>query len=193
MSKPEFAKLNLDLKAALAACAEGDAAAFKEVYRLTAPKFFAILKNQLKDAEAAKDVLQEAYVSIWKNAHRFDADKGNAFTWMLVIMRNRGLDRLRAEARAPVTEEIAETVPDGAARPEQQARTRNLGLILERHLAKLPEQVSLSISLNVVQGMTCREIGHILDVSPNTVKAWVRRGLKKLRADMPMDSVSAVL
>ncbi|QYI99837.1 sigma-70 family RNA polymerase sigma factor [Thalassovita mediterranea] len=193
MSKPEFAKLNLDLTMALAACAEGDAAAFKEVYRLTAPKFFAILKSQLKDAEAAKDVLQEAYVSIWKNAHRFDADKGNAFTWMLVIMRNRGLDRLRAEARAPVTEEIAETVPDSTARPEQQARTQHLGLLLERHLAKLPEQVSLSISLNVVQGMTCREIGHILEVSPNTVKAWVRRGLKKLRADMPVDSVSAVL
>lgn len=193
MSKPEFAKLNLDLKTALAACADGDAAAFKEVYRLTAPKFFAILKSQLKDSEAAKDVLQEAYVSIWKNAHRFDADKGNAFTWMLVIMRNRGLDRLRAEARAPVTEEIAETVPDSTARPEQQARTQHLGLILERHLAKLPEQVSLSISLNVVQGMTCREIGHILEVSPNTVKAWVRRGLKKLRADMPVDSVSAVL
>ena len=193
MSKPEFAKLNLDLTTALAACAEGDAAAFKEVYRLTAPKFFAILKGQLKDAEAAKDVLQEAYVSIWKNAHRFDADKGNAFTWMLVIMRNRGLDRLRAEARAPVTEEIAETVPDSTARPEQQARTQHLGLLLERHLAKLPEQVSLSISLNVVQGMTCREIGHILEVSPNPVKAWVRRGLKKLRADMPVDSVSAVL
>lgn len=193
MSKPEFVKLNLELKTALAACADGDAGAFKEVYRLTAPKFFAILKSQLKDTEAAKDVLQEAYVSIWKNAHRFDADKGNAFTWMLVIMRNRGLDRLRSKARTPVTEEIAETIPDDAARPEQEARTRNLGRILDSQLAKLPEQVSLSISLNIVQGMTCREIGHILEVSPNTVKAWVRRGLKKLRADMPVDSVSAII
>lgn len=193
MSRPDYVQLNLDLKAALAACAEGDANAFKEVYRLTAPKFFAILKNQLKDAEAAQDVLQEAYVSIWKNAGRFDAEKGNPFTWMLVIMRNRGLDRLRAQSRAPMTEEIAETVPDEAARPEQRTRNAHLGTLLDKHLAKLPDHVSLSISLNVVQGMTCREIGRILEVSPNTVKAWVRRGLNRLRAELPIESVGAAL
>ena len=53
--------------------------------------------------------------------------------------------------------------------------------------------VALSISLNIVQGMSCREIGTVLDISPNTVKGWVRRGLKKLRADMPVESVNAVL
>ena len=193
MAKPDFEALNSDLRDCLSRCANGDRAAFKTIYDLTSPKFSAILHNQLRDADAVRDVLQQAYLSIWKNAGRFDPDKGNAFTWMLVIMRNRGLDRLRSVARTPTTEVIEDTIVDDSAAPEQLARNSSAGRLISKHLANLPEHVATCISLNVVQGLSCTEIGTALNVSPNTVKGWVRRGLLKLRAEMPISSVSAVL
>ena len=192
MARPDFSDLNAKLAASLKACAAGDRRAFQTIYTLTAAKFAAILTNQLKDPEAARDVMQQAYLSIWRNAAKFDAEKGGAFTWMLVIMRNRGLDRLRSQARAPEMDVIADTIEDTGTLPEQGARQAHAGRLLKSHLSKLPEHVALSISLNIVQGLSCREIGHVLDVSPNTVKGWVRRGLQKLRADLPVDRVDAV-
>ena len=189
----DYVELNKKLQAALQDCAAGDQRAFQTIYQLTAPKFMAIVTNQLKDAEAARDVVQQAYVSIWKNAAKFDASKGQPFTWMLVIMRNRGLDRLRSRARAPETEMIEDTIVDDAVRPEESSRHSHAGRLLAKHLSRLPQHVSMSISLNVVQGMSCTEIGKALDVSPNTVKGWIRRGLKKLRDDMPVSSVGAVI
>jgi RNA polymerase sigma-70 factor (ECF subfamily) len=193
MISTDFASLNEKLTVSLAACANGDRRAFQTVYTLTAPKFAALLTSQLNDAEAAKDVMQQAYISIWRNAGKFDPAKGNPFTWMLVIMRNRGLDRLRSRARAPVTEMIEETIVDHGVQPEQNARYSHAGRLINKHLSCLPEHVSMSISLNVIQGMSCREIGQVLNVSPNTVKGWVRRGLKKLRHEMPVDRVDAVI
>lgn len=193
MAKPDYERLNGALADALAACANGDRKAFEKVYQLTASKFLALLTRQLGDPETARDVAQKAYVSIWRNAGKFDPAKGKAFTWMLVIMRNRGLDHLRSLARAPETEEIAHTLADPADQPEDQARLKAAGRLVARHLAELPEHVSRAISLNVVYGMSCSEIGHQLDVSPNTVKGWVRRGLKRLNTEMPASSLSAIL
>ncbi|MEM5518552.1 sigma-70 family RNA polymerase sigma factor [Henriciella sp. AS95] len=193
MTKLEFDALNERLCEALGKCAAGDKTAFKTVYELTAPKLLNLLTHQLKDPEAARDVMQKAFVSIWSNAGKFDPSKGKAFTWMLVIMRNRGLDYLRKRARAPETEEIEHSIPDTSHQPEQAAEISAAGRLVSRHLAKLPSHVAQSISLNVVYGMSSTEIGTALDVSPNTVKGWIRRGLKQMRADIPGNSVSAFI
>ncbi|WP_300379165.1 sigma-70 family RNA polymerase sigma factor [Henriciella sp.] len=193
MPKQDVEDLNDQLKRALSQCAEGDRNAFSHIYALTAPKFTSILINQLRDPEAARDVLQHAYLSIWRNAGRYDPSKGKAFTWMLVIIRNRGLDHLRSKARTPEMEEIGETIVDGADQPEDLARTGDGGRLVARHLALLPEHVARSIMMNIVEGMSCTEIGLKLDTSPNTVKGWIRRGLKRVRAEMPVTGVSSVL
>lgn len=190
MAKLEFEVLNDQLCSALTKCAAGDKAAFKTVYELTAPKLLNLLTHQLKDSEAARDVLQKGYISIWSNAGKFDASKGKAFTWMLVIMRNRGLDYLRQCVRRPETEEIEDTIPDSACLPEAAAGISAAGTVVSTLLSKLPQHVAQSISLNVVYGMSSAEIGRALDVSPNTVKGWIRRGLRQLRADIPGNSVS---
>lgn len=193
MEQPDYDALNEKLLEALAQCAKGDRQAFACVYSLTAPKFLSLLQRQLNDAEAARDVLQKAYISIWQNAAKFDARKGRAFTWMLVIMRNRGLDHLRSRARAPETTEIGAGIADVSPEPEEAAQISAAGRLVARHLAGLPEHVARSISMNVVYGFSCTEIGHLFDVSPNTVKGWVRRGLKQLRSQMPANSMTALI
>jgi RNA polymerase sigma-70 factor (ECF subfamily) len=181
------------LKQHLEAIAAGDKRAFKAFYEVTSGPCYGIVLRLLQDPDAAQDVLQKAYVSIWKNAGKYDAAKGKAFTWIVVIMRNRALDALRARARAPETELIEETVID----PTQKAEARAESFLLSRHLQKafdrLPDHVSVAVQMNVVEGYSSREIGELFDVSRNTVKTWIRRGLASLRHDLPMSSYSAAL
>ena len=72
MAKPDAEDLNDQLTRALEQCAAGNHSAFQKIYALTAPKFTSILLNQLRDPEAARDVLQHAYLSVWRNAGRYD-------------------------------------------------------------------------------------------------------------------------
>jgi len=88
--------VNKVLAQSLSAIAGGDKTAFKTVYTLTAPKLNAIIRGMIKDEALTHDILQQAYVSIWENAGKFDAQKGKAFTWILVITRRKSLDMIRS-------------------------------------------------------------------------------------------------
>ena len=107
-----FTAVNLELAQCLKLCADGDKSAFTKLYKLTAPKLQAIVAGMVKSDALAADILQSAYLSIWKKAHAFDPEKGKAFTWMLVVTRNRAYDELRRLKRTGVTLELPENIID---------------------------------------------------------------------------------
>lgn len=192
MSEESHADDNSKLANALKRSAAGDRSAFKTIYDLTSGKLFALIVSMVKDREAAEDILQQVYVSIWKNAGRFDEEKGRALSWIMVIARNRTLDALRSRQRAASTEELADTLPDERSQsPEECAETAILSDILAAQLAALPERMASAIRLNILIGLTSSEIADQLGVSRNTVKSWVRRGMEKLKADLPLESYQA--
>lgn len=180
---------NEQLESALQRCASGDRDAFKIIYVISSGKFSAIISEMVKDDDVMRDVLQKGYLSIWKNAAKFDRTKGKPFTWMLVIMRNRAIDVLRSNARIRPSEVLEETLVDLAPRPESTAQMNHLRDVLQTHMNDLPGLTGKAIWMNVVEGWTCKEIGQQLDVAPNTVKSWVRRGLQKLNADLPFETL----
>lgn len=193
MSKP-YDDTNRVLARALALCAAGESSAFTDIYDLTAPKFTAIISGMVKCEETTRDILQRAYLSIWTNAHKYDASKAQPFTWMLVIMRNRALDVLRERKRRGEHEELDEGMADDeASSPDRQARMQQVGVLLSSHLSVLPARMAHAIVLHVVEGHSCREIGERLGESPNTVKSWIRRGLERIRADFPFQSLDAAI
>lgn len=181
------------LKNALLRSAEGDKQAFSRVYELTAPRLSAIVMGIVNCEETTNDVLQRAYLSIWQNAGKYDAQRANPFTWMLVIMRNRAIDALRARARFHVTEELDEAVEDDGMRPEASARFEQVGRLLTEMIGNLPANMEAAIMLQVVHGYTCREIGDQLNQSPHTVKSWIRRGLERMRNEMPYATSAAAI
>ncbi len=181
------------LKLALKACAEGDRESFSKVYALTSRKFFAIVVRMVKDEDTARDILQQAYVSIWKNAARYDAAKASPFTWMLVIMRNRAIDYLRSASSRSETAEIDDSIPSEAISPDRHADRALLGQILTEHMGRLPEKMAMSIRLRVLEGLTCDEIGHYLKVPRNTVQSWIRRGMLQLRKDLPFETLEQAI
>lgn len=177
----------------LKSCADGDKQAFSDLYLATSAKFHAVVLKMVRCDETTRDILQKGYLSIWTNAARFDPGKAKAFTWMLVIMRNKAIDVLRSSRTASRTEEITEHLLDEAPRPPVRAQMNQAARVLEAKLAKLPDRVSQAVVLHVVHGYSCKEIGERFDASPNTVKSWIRRGLERLRAEMPYDSFAAAL
>ncbi|MCP4042940.1 MAG: hypothetical protein GY731_13440, partial [Gammaproteobacteria bacterium] len=83
----------LDIQPLLQACAQNDQKALERLYELTAPKLFGLLLRILKREDLAQDVLQEAFLKIWKHAPDYNPGKSNPMTWMTSISRNSALDR----------------------------------------------------------------------------------------------------
>ena len=106
--------------------AAGDRAAFRRVYDLSSAHLLGLAMRMLGRRQVAEDVLQDAFVSIWKNAGSFDPKLAQPMTWLITIVRNRALDILRSEGRrmessleADADDEASQDVPDTAAGPLQ--------------------------------------------------------------------------
>ena len=85
----------------------GDRQAFQRVYQLSSGRLFAVALRMMRRRDAAEDVLQDAYVTIWRKAGQYYPDRGTPMAWMATIVRNRAIDHLRrrpAEVQEPDVE-----------------------------------------------------------------------------------------
>jgi RNA polymerase sigma-70 factor (ECF subfamily) len=83
----------------LARVALRDRRAFERLYRATCAHLFSVSLRILRNEGRADEILQEAYVSVWHNASKYDAAAGKPMTWMINIVRNKSIDLLpRARA-----------------------------------------------------------------------------------------------
>lgn len=175
------------------ASANGDKNAFEKLYTLTAPKLNAIVLGMVQDEQLTLDILQKSYVSIWKNAGTYSPEKGKAFTWMLVITRNRAIDFLRQKKRRMTVEILDDQIIDEKAQSDARAKSMLLRRLLAPHLNNLSPNVRTAIILYTHKGMNSREIGEKMNTSTNTVKSWLRRGLAKLHDDISIETLDEIL
>jgi len=170
-----------ELAALIGAVAAGDRAAFRAVYERTSAKLYGICLRLLGSEAEAEDVLQEAYVTVWRNARRFDSAKASAITWLAVIARNKAIDRLRR--RRPVADglEAAAEVPDegplATAVIEQKDDARRLAHCLD----ELDERARAMIRAAFLDGASYPELAEREGVPLGTMKSWIRRGLTRLK------------
>ena len=178
----EVAELD-PLQDLLAATARGDRAAFKRAYQLSSPRLYPIALRLLSRRDAADEVLQEAYVLIWRKASLYRPEKGRPMAWMAAIVRNCAIDRLRSEARQPRSMETWDEVAEAKADPSvtQMPLPDQIDHGLRKCLGQLQEKPRHAILLAYYHGMTHEELSERLDAPLGTVKSWVRRGLLQLR------------
>ena len=118
---------NTSLQLLIANAARGDHTAFSLVYERTHAHLFGVALRILGEGQAAEDALQEAYVSIWKNAAGYRSEvEGQpiqAITWLIAIVRNKALDALRVRNRTRTTsfEDFLSTSPDTLEEHSDQA------------------------------------------------------------------------
>lgn len=170
----------------LAALAQRELSALEELYDRYAKIAYSLAYRIVGDRGTAEDVVQDAFLSVWRQAATYKSDRGKARTWLLSIVHHRSIDRLRSGASSSTTipyEELPESGED-ADKPSiwQQAWNNVRGDMVRRALDRLPAEQKKSIELAYFSGYTQSEIAELMGVPLGTVKGRMRIGLQKLRA-----------
>lgn len=193
----------LDDARLVARIASGDEAAFVIAYDRHAGYLFGALTRFLGDREAAAEVVQDAFVTLWRRGSTFDRGAGSLLTWLLAIARHRAIDRLRAEGRRPMRDATSlDTVAPDAASPGSRPDTppelvasaaTDAGTVAERRwtqavvragIAALPEHEREVIVLGYSQDLSQAQIAERLEWPIGTVKSRTRRALAQLRVHL---------
>jgi RNA polymerase sigma-70 factor (ECF subfamily) len=163
---------------------QGDADAFAVLYDRHAAAATRVAMRILA-AAAAEDVVQEAFLTLWR-AHGYDAEQGNVRSYLLAIVHNRSIDRIRRDARrnrdAPIDAVVEEHLP-APERIDEHAEQRELGQIVRAAVSMLPDAQRQAVELGYLGGMTHVEIAGVLGVPLGTVKSRMRLGLRRLGRD----------
>ena len=192
---PHNADMNTDnsdalLIALLERIAHQDDAALKVLYQQCAPKLYGLALRVVTHRDWAEDVLQEAFLSIWRSAPDYRASLSPPMAWMGLIVRSRGLDMLRRRTadRSHVTQELDDTMADTMASdsptPMDTAQASEQAWALHQCLGRLENKQREVVSLAYVRDMSHGELAEQLSLPLGTVKTWIRRGLDQLRSCM---------
>jgi RNA polymerase sigma-70 factor (ECF subfamily) len=169
--------------------ADGDAA-LRELYDLTSSRLYGVALRVVTHREWAEDVLQEAYLNIWRIAGNYHASLSPPLAWMGVIVRSRALDflRRRASERADAAVEldgaISETVPGDSPDPMDASQASEQAWALHECLRKLESRQREVLSLAYLRDLSHGELADQLKLPLGTVKTWIRRGIEQLRGCM---------
>lgn len=167
--------------AALTRCARGDRLALRVLFDNEAGRMLGIAYRILRRRDLAEEVVQEAFVRIWRNADRYDPELGSARSWLYAIVRNLALNVVR-DGRREILIDDSSVDPDRHS-PNMPDVLDQLSdsSALRRCLERLDGNRRASLLLAYVGGFSHGEIAGRLRVPLGTVKAWIRRGLLALR------------
>ena len=170
--------------------ARQDPTALKALYDACATKLYGLAVRVVSNREWAEDVLQEAFLTIWRSAGDYRASLSPPMAWLGLIVRSRGLDLLRRRAadRGHLTQELDETLADtlaaDAPSPMDTAQASQQAWALHQCLARLDNKQREVVSLAYIRDLSHSELSQQLKLPLGTVKTWIRRGLDQMRQCM---------
>jgi RNA polymerase sigma-70 factor, ECF subfamily len=166
---------------------QGDAAAFEVIYERHCSAAFSLAYRMTGRRGAAEDVVQEAFLSLWRSGARYDQTRGSVRTWVLAVVHHRGIDALRRGLKHDqhrASDEGIEERFESGERTDVQAVRREEAAEVRSALAALPDEQSRAIELAYFGGFSHSEIATMLETPIGTVKGRIRLGLEKLRGEL---------
>jgi RNA polymerase sigma-70 factor, ECF subfamily len=162
----------------------GDAQAFATLYDRHSRAAYSLAHRMMGDKQAAEDLVQDAFLKVWRSAGAYRVERGSVRTWVLSILHNRGIDQLRSLASRRRTQDKVEATAPKSQPSEAFAESwRNSQRDQVREaLNTLPSEQLKILELAYFSGYTHLEISELLDLPLGTVKGRMRLGLKKIRA-----------
>lgn len=165
----------------------GDPRAFEVVFDRHADAAFSLAYRMCGRRGTAEDIVQEAFLSLWRTGAAYDRARGSVRSWILGVVRNRTLDAFRRDAvrtaRDVHDEQAMERLPaadDVAAEAERHSDARRI----RSALGGLPAEQRRVIELAYFGGFSHSQIADMLELPPGTVKGRMRLGLTKLRVTL---------
>lgn len=168
--------------------AGGSAEALGLLHRRFAPLILRIAVHTL-DRAAAEDLVQDVFVTVWRNAGRFDPERGSARSWILQIAHFRLLNELRRRSRQPQIVPDPEGLvlsgfPANDPEPAETAWQQDRRAVLKSALEELPPPQREALSLAFLEDLTHEQVAAELGVPLGTAKTRIRSGLQRLRSTL---------
>src|SRR3954449_9855120 len=161
--------------------------AFEVVYERHSGAAFSLAYRMVGTRGVAEDVVQEAFLNLWRSGARYERTRGSVRTWVLGIVHHRAIDALRRHAvhdRRRASDEGIEERFEARERTDVEAARRDEARDVRQALGTLPAEQCKVIELAYFGGFTHSEIASMLDTPIGTVKGRMRLGLKKMRAQL---------
>jgi RNA polymerase sigma-70 factor (ECF subfamily) len=162
----------------------GDPRAFEAIYERHSGAAFSLAYRMVGRGNVAEDVVQEAFLSIWRSGARYERARGSVRTWVLGIVHHRAIDQLRrssVHSKRRASDEGLEERLESGERTDVEVARRDEAQAIRSAMETLPPEQSHVIELAYFGGFTHTEIADILETPVGTVKGRMRLGLEKLR------------
>lgn len=177
----------------LAAVAGGDDAALTLLYERYRAHALAVALRVVGDRARAEDVVQDAFLAVWRRADSYVAGRGSVRTWLSSIVRNRAIDVVRGNRERPVegAEELLLGMHDTEPPVFDQVSASLDGELTRQALTALPSEQRHALTMAYFTGLSHSEIAARTGLPLGTVKSRVRLGLQRMRAQLAMGTVGA--
>ncbi len=163
---------------------DGDARAFEVIFDRHGDVAFSLAYRMCGRRSVAEDIVQEAFLSLWRSSVRYDRGRGSVRSWVLGVVHNRAIDAFRRDAvritRTVGDESIAERMP-APDRTDAEVERRDEARQVRTALQDLPPDQRQVIELAYFSGFSHSQIAEMLKLPAGTVKGRMRLGLTKLR------------
>jgi RNA polymerase sigma-70 factor, ECF subfamily len=158
--------------------AGGDQLAMRTLFVRHRVALYRWLLRLVGDETLAEDLLSEAFLSVWRQAHRFEG-RSSVSTWLLAIARNKALSTRRSRTDAELDESIS-IVPDTADDPEVALLKKNRAELLRQSIARLSPEHREVIDLVYYHGKAVTEVAEIAGINAATAKTRMFYARKRL-------------
>jgi len=174
----------LDDRALVARVTEGDGGALEALYGRYGRACYGLARRILVDEQLAQDAVQEVFLTVWRDAHRFDAARGSFSSWLLSMTHHKAVDAVRREQnlrkRRTAVEVLEDRHVEGPEVHDQVWSTLRRARVREA-MGTLPEPQREALVLAYFGGFTQREIAGITQTPLGTVKTRMLTGMKRLK------------
>jgi RNA polymerase sigma-70 factor (ECF subfamily) len=173
--------------------AGGNKQALSSLYELTVAQVVAIARAVLRSKEDAEEVVCDVYVHVWQQASTYDSTRGNAMAWLVMMAKNRAVDRMRKRRNSVSLDDQREqglvaTLAGEDDGPDQVLSKFQSGTAVHRALASLTPLRRRLLGLAFFRGMSHQEIAEAVGMPLGTVKSHVRRALASMQAALAAQS-----
>ena len=173
---------DLDLMARIR---EGDASSLGALYDRHNPLAFRVALSIVHDRGRAEDVVQEAFLSVWRKGGSYTPGRGSVRSWLIGIVRNRAIDTLRARRASDVDDEATLlSLRDAGPSVVDQVVAKLEGETIRTALRKLSPQQRQAIAIAYYESRSHAEIAAITGLPLGTVHGRIRLGLRHLRTHL---------
>jgi RNA polymerase sigma-70 factor, ECF subfamily len=170
----------------IAAICNGEESAIEVLYERYQRYAYSLAYRILRDPVAAEDIVQDAFLSIWRKASSYQAQNGSAQSWIQAIVRHRAIDKIRASAHrdyqwTPLQAGNEQGPPSEQPDVWEQAWQSEQHRIIREAMIQIPVEQRAVIELAYFGGLTHAEISEQCQIPPGTVKGRMRLGLQKMK------------